>query len=72
MSAPLLEIDDVSVVFDGFKALSNLTFNINQGNPAGLTVERFLTPNGRRAFRLVVRTTLGGPAPRSGRGGDID
>ena len=38
------------------------TFNINQGNPAGLTVERFLTPNHRRAFRLVVRTTLGGRA----------
>ena len=37
------------------------TFNINQGNPDGLTVERFLTPNCRRAFRLVVRTTLGGP-----------
>ncbi len=36
------------------------TFNINQGNPDGLTVERFLTPNSRRAFRLVVRTTLGG------------
>ena len=36
------------------------TFNINQGNPGGPTVERFLTPNSRRAFRLVVRTTLGG------------
>jgi outer membrane receptor protein involved in Fe transport len=36
------------------------TFNINQGNPNGLTVERFLTPDARRAFRLVVRTTLGG------------
>jgi len=47
------------------------TFNINQGNPAGLTVERFLTPNARRAFRLVVRTTLGGPAPRAG-GADND
>src|SRR6476661_8131027 len=43
------------------------TFNINQGNPDGLTLERFLTPNARRAFRLVVRTTLGGPAtPREG------
>jgi outer membrane receptor protein involved in Fe transport len=38
------------------------TFNLNQGNPDGLTVERFLTPNARREFRLVVRTTLGGPA----------
>ena len=47
------------------------TFNINQGNPAGLTVERFLTPNARRAFRLVVRTTIGGPAPRRA-GGDLD
>jgi iron complex outermembrane recepter protein len=47
------------------------TFNINQGNPNGLTVERFLTPNARRAFRLVVRTTLGGPGPRHA-GGDID
>lgn len=35
-------------------------FNINQSNPAGPTVERFLTPNQRRSFRLVVRTTLGG------------
>jgi outer membrane receptor protein involved in Fe transport len=48
------------------------TFNINQGNPNGLTVERFLTPNARRAFRLVVRTTLGGPAPAGGAGGDVD
>lgn len=48
------------------------TFNINQGNPAGLTVERFLTPNARRAFRLVVRTTLGGAEPPRAGGGDID
>jgi iron complex outermembrane recepter protein len=48
------------------------TFNINQGNPAGLTVERFLTPNARRAFRLVVRTTLGGAEPPGPGGGDID
>ena len=47
------------------------TFNINQGNPAGLTVERFLTPSARRAFRLVVRTTIGGPAARRA-GGDLD
>jgi outer membrane receptor protein involved in Fe transport len=46
------------------------TFNINQGNPEGPTVERFLTPNFRRAFRLVVRTTLGGPG--GGHGADID
>jgi iron complex outermembrane receptor protein len=36
------------------------TFNINQGNPSGPDVERFLTPNHRRSFRLVVRTTFGG------------
>jgi iron complex outermembrane recepter protein len=48
------------------------TFNINQGNPDGPTVERFLTPNHRRAFRLVVRTTIGGPGHTRGPGGDID
>ncbi len=48
------------------------TFNINQGNPGGPTVERFLTPNQRRTFRLVVRTTLGGPSERQGSGGDAD
>jgi outer membrane receptor protein involved in Fe transport len=48
------------------------TFNINQGNPAGLAVERFLTPNARRAFRLVVRTTLGGPTPSGGARPDSD
>jgi iron complex outermembrane receptor protein len=47
-------------------------FNINQGNPDGSTVERFLTPSHRRSFRLVVRTTLGGPRRSSERGGDID
>ena len=48
------------------------TFNINQGNPAGPTVERFLTPNHRRMFRLVVRTTLGGRAPPRAGGGDVE
>ena len=48
------------------------TFNINQGNPGGLTVERFLTPNARRTFRLVVRTTIGGPGQPHGTGGDGD
>jgi len=48
------------------------TFNINQGNPDGLTVERFLTPNARRAFRLVVRTTLGGPGEGGRAGGSVD
>jgi iron complex outermembrane receptor protein len=36
------------------------TFNINQGNPAGPTVERFLSPGSERMFRLIVRTSLGG------------
>jgi len=49
----------VTNVFQNTHAIFG-TFNINQGNPDGLTVERFLTPNARRAFRLVVRTTLGG------------
>jgi outer membrane receptor protein involved in Fe transport len=48
------------------------TFNINQGNPGGLTVERFLTPNARRAFRLVVRTRLGGPGTPHAGGVDND
>jgi iron complex outermembrane receptor protein len=48
------------------------TFNINQGNPGGLTVERFLTPNARRMFRLVVRTTFGGPATPGAGGVDND
>jgi outer membrane receptor protein involved in Fe transport len=48
------------------------TFNVNQGNPNGLTVERFLTPQQRRAFRVVVRTSLGGSGNRGGTGGDVD
>jgi iron complex outermembrane receptor protein len=36
------------------------TFNVNQGNPAGPTVERFLGPGSERMFRLIVRTSLGG------------
>ena len=39
-------------------------YNVNQGNPAGPTVERFLTPGSERMFRLVVRTSLGGAAGR--------
>ena len=61
----------VTNVFQNESAIFG-TFNINQGNPDGLTVERFLTPNARRAFRLVVRTTVGGPAQPGGAGGDID
>ncbi|HEX2218451.1 MAG TPA: TonB-dependent receptor [Gemmatimonadales bacterium] len=37
------------------------TFNVNQGNPAGPTVERFLSPGSERMFRLIVRTSFGGP-----------
>ena len=48
------------------------SFNINQGNPGGPTVERFLTPNHRRTFRLVVRTRFGGPKAPRGPGGDSD
>ena len=44
------------------------TFNINQGNPDGPTVERFLTPGHERMFRLVVRTTVGGPGGPPGIG----
>lgn len=47
-------------------------FNIHQGNPAGPTVERFLTPNHRRAFRLVVRSTFGGAKTTRGAGADVD
>ena len=42
------------------------TFNINQGNPAGPTVERFLSPGAERMFRLIVRTSLGGPRQPGG------
>ncbi len=41
------------------------TFNVNQGNPAGPTVERFLSPGSERMFRLIVRTSLGG-SPEAG------
>mgnify|MGYP000563054815 CR=1 FL=1 len=36
------------------------TYNINQGNPAGPTVERFLPPGHVRQARLVVRRSFGG------------
>jgi outer membrane receptor protein involved in Fe transport len=63
----------VTNVFQNSSAIFG-TFNINQGSPDGPTVERFLTPNARRAFRLVVRTTLGGPASggAGGAGGDAE
>ena len=48
------------------------TFNVNQGNPAGPTVERFLSPGAERMFRLVVRASLGGAPGESGGVGDID
>jgi iron complex outermembrane receptor protein len=42
------------------------TFNINQGNPAGPTVERFLGPGSERMFRLIVRASVGGSREPSG------
>ncbi|HKV74229.1 MAG TPA: TonB-dependent receptor [Gemmatimonadales bacterium] len=36
------------------------TYNVNQGNPAGDTLERFLTPGQKVTFRLVVRRSFGG------------
>ena len=42
------------------------TFNINQGNPDGPTVERFLSPGSERMFRLIVRTSLGGSRQAGG------
>jgi outer membrane receptor protein involved in Fe transport len=47
------------------------TFNINQGNPAGPTLERFLTPGQARAFRLVVRRSFGAREAQE-RGPDLD
>jgi outer membrane receptor protein involved in Fe transport len=46
-------------------------YNVNQGNPAGPTVERFLSPGSERMFRLIVRTSVGGAGPEGGVG-DID
>jgi outer membrane receptor protein involved in Fe transport len=46
------------------------TFNVNQGNPAGDTLERFLTPGQKITFRLVVRRAFGGGL--SGGGADTD
>jgi iron complex outermembrane receptor protein len=47
------------------------TFNVNQGNPAGPTVERFLSPGSERMFRLIVRTSVGG-SQEPGGVGDLD
>jgi iron complex outermembrane recepter protein len=47
------------------------TFNVNQGNPAGATVERFLSPGSERMFRLIVRTSFGGSGQPGGTG-DVD
>ncbi|HTO74430.1 MAG TPA: TonB-dependent receptor, partial [Gemmatimonadales bacterium] len=46
------------------------TFNVNQGNPAGDTLERFLTPGQKISFRLVIRRSFGGGT--SGGGVDTD
>jgi outer membrane receptor protein involved in Fe transport len=48
------------------------TFNVNQGNPAGPTIERFLSPGAERMFRLIVRTSLGGSSEGSGGAGELD
>jgi outer membrane receptor protein involved in Fe transport len=45
------------------------TFNVNQGNPAGDTLERFLTPGQKVSFRFVVRRSFGG---LGGGGGGVD
>jgi len=47
------------------------TFNINQGDPAGATLERFLTPGQARAFRLVIRRSFGA-REREERGPAVD
>ncbi len=47
------------------------TYNVNQGNPAGPTLEQFLTPGQARQFRLIVRRSFGGRTGRSG-GTDLD
>jgi outer membrane receptor protein involved in Fe transport len=47
------------------------TFNVNQGNPAGPTLERFLTPGQARAFRLVIRRNFGARGAEE-RGPDLD
>jgi hypothetical protein len=47
------------------------TFNINQLNPAGPSLERFLTPGQARSFRLTVRRSFGGRGAAE-RGPDID
>ncbi|MEM0977444.1 MAG: urea ABC transporter ATP-binding protein UrtD [Pseudomonadota bacterium] len=41
MSGALLEVDGVSVSFDGFKAINNLSFNIDQGE-----LRAIIGPNG--------------------------
>ncbi len=38
------------------------TYNINQGNPRGPTLERFFTPGYARQFRFIVRRSFGGGA----------
>lgn len=42
------------------------TFNINQGNPGGPELERFLTPGAKRQFRVIVRYAFGGRGKSSG------
>jgi iron complex outermembrane receptor protein len=47
------------------------TFNVNQLNPDGPTLERFQSPGQERAFRLVVRRSFGGRGLEGGVG-DVD
>lgn len=49
----------VNNVFDNTYAVFG-TYNINQGNPRGPTVERFLTPGMPIMARLVVKRAFGG------------
>ena len=43
-----------------------------QGNPAGDTIEQFLTPGQTRQFRLVIRRSFGGWKGEAGTGEDRD
>ena len=60
MSA-LLEVDDVSVVFDGYKAINKLSFSINQGD-----LRAIIGPNGagKTTFMDIV---TGKTRPDSGK-----
>lgn len=74
MSAPLLEVEDLSVHFGGVRAVSGVSFSVNEGevftligpNGAGKTtlfnlISRLYTPTGGR-IRYAGRELLGVPA----------